>query len=140
MSKLLFLHRSTVGQNVNELISLGLVDRVILEKTKNHIKPTFLFTISPNYIKKVRNFLKVKKEIQPDLFDGIVSSCPEQLSLDIPQSFEEQVRLLFVKLANQISCMQDEIDELKMKLNERSYSNTDLSDVVRMVDSLDGEE
>ncbi len=36
--------------------------------------------------------------------------------------------------------MQEEIDDLKARLDEKSHSNTDLSDVMQMVDSLDVKE
>ena len=55
LSKSLYLHRSTIGLNINELVDLGLVHKGILDSTKNHVNPTSLFKIADIHVNKVRS-------------------------------------------------------------------------------------
>lgn len=138
----IFVHRSTVSTNVNDLIEIGLIDKSIVRGTENHVNPTLLFYISSHYKEKIKEFLDSKEKFNPDIFKGILDDSFESVNNeanedDLSPSFEEQVKTVLVQLTQKISVMQEEIDQLKKRLDEKPKPKTDLSDVFSMINALD---
>lgn len=145
-----YIHRSTVSVNTRELIELGLVEKAIVPGTANHINPTLLFRLSDLYKEEVESFLSAKIKVQPNLWavyppepksdsqapsqepvinDVVVDETVSNTEEPIAISFEEQVKQAFQMMAERLVAMQDEIDELRQRLNEKPRPQTDLSGV-----------
>ena len=146
-----YIHRSTVSVNTRELIELGLIEKTIAPGTENHINPTLLFRLSEAHKEEVQVFLSVKLNVQPHLRTvyppepvstetnqdtvpsvAVDSVEPEQVNAVAEEhvvGFEEQVKQGFKMIAERLLAMQDEIDELRQRLNEKPRPQTDLSEV-----------
>lgn len=142
IAKSIFAHRSTVSTNINELIEIGLVEKSIVKGTENHINPTLIFSISKDKKEQIEEFINIKRRLEPDLFLSANSldateddSCDDSSDIDLSEvnsdkqntqsiSFEEEVGNMFIKVFEHMALMQQEIDELKMKLNEKPKPNS----------------
>lgn len=117
---------------------------------ENHINPTLLFRLSETYKEEVQSFLSIKIKAQPNLWAvyppeptkdtnqdtveniALDGTEPEQVDTaveDYAVGFEEQVKQAFKMMGERLLAMQDEIDELRQRLNEKPRPQTDLSEV-----------
>lgn len=153
------LHRSTVSVNTKELLELRLIEKSTVPGTENHINPTQVFRLSEEFRKEVQAFLSLKLRVQPELWAVYPPASPSVdrlgqttedletsksdsiasqtlINQNLTGSFNEQVKEGFKRIAYRMLMMQQEIDELKQRLNEKPSVQTDLSEVFDIFDSF----
>lgn len=143
ISEIAEIHRSTTHSNTKELEELGLLVKNVLTGTQTHKNPTLIFSISPEYKQIIDEFLELRIKLTPELrielsqdlevFDTSFATIKdtsfeiiENESNEIPVTFEEEVENVFIQvfeyikeLEERIFLMQQEINDLKVKSNEK---------------------
>lgn len=165
IAEIIDTHRSTVSIHCRELADLGIINLNHLPGTENKVNPTYLFSLAPEFQDEIQKFLELKLASSPKLaeinenaeclqnqdFHQLVDPTSqsvdetdeatemgetEEFEEDQPSlSFEEQVEHGFKVLTRQLLEMQEEINELKRRLNEKPKPKKDLTELFSVFDS-----
>lgn len=123
ISKLSGIHRTTISVRCKELYELGVIQRDYLSGTEKKINPTYLFSVSKDLKRKLKNFLQLKLQLDSSLADldpikdsESIGLSPSTQAESYPEDFESQAKLLFAELIEEVRDLRNRVSDLEMNL------------------------